>query len=275
MGLSANSIPACRTYLLPLLKMALKVLVGCKRVIDYAVKIRVKPDKLGVVTEGVKHSMNPFDEIAVEEAVRLKEKKIAKEIIVVSCGPAQATETIRTALAMGADRGIRVEVPADKIDTLQPLHVSKILAKLAEKEQADVVMLGKLAIDDDSNQTAQMTASILDWPQGVFASKVEKTDAGLTVTREVDGGLETINISLPAVLSADLRLNEPRYATLPNIMKAKKKKVAKMKPDALGVDLTPRIKVVSVEDPPVREAGQTVADVDELVGKLKEKGFTS
>merc|ERR1712147_224642 len=231
--------------------MALRVLVGCKRVIDYAVKIRVKPDKLGVVTEGVKHSMNPFDEIAVEEAVRMKEKKLAKEIVVVSCGPAQAQETIRTALAMGADRGIHVEVPADQMDTLQPLHVSKILAKLA--------------IDDDSNQTAQMTASILDWPQGVFASKVEKTDAGLTVTREVDGGLETINISLPAVLSADLRLNEPRYATLPNIMKAKKKKVDKVKPDSLGVDLTPRIKVVSVSDPPVREAGTVQADVDELV----------
>merc|ERR1712241_271537 len=255
--------------------MALRVLVGCKRVIDYAVKIRIKPDKSGVVTEGVKHSMNPFDEIAVEEAVRLKEKKLAKEIIVVSCGPQQAQETIRTALAMGADRGIHVDVPADKMDTLQPLHVSKILAKLAEKEQADVVMLGKLAIDDDSNQTAQMTASILDWPQGVFASKVEKTDAGLTVTREVDGGLETVKISLPAVLSADLRLNEPRYATLPNIMKAKKKKVAKMTPADLGVDMEPRIQVITVEDPPVREAGQTVADVDELVGKLKEKGFSS
>jgi len=255
--------------------MALRVLVGCKRVIDYAVKIRVKPDKSGVVTEGVKHSMNPFDEIAVEEAVRMKEKKLAKEIVVVSCGPAAAAETIRTALAMGADRGIHVEVPADKMDTLQPLHVSKILAKLAAKEEADVVMLGKLAIDDDSNQTAQMTASLLDWPQGVFASKVEKTDAGLTVTREVDGGLETVKINLPAVLSADLRLNEPRYATLPNIMKAKKKKVAKVKPEDLSVDLSPRIKVVSVEDPPVREAGQTVADVDELVSKLKDKGFSS
>merc|ERR1711909_123461 len=262
MGLSANSIPACRTYLLPLLKMALKVLVGCKRVIDYAVKIRVKPDKLGVVTEGVKHSMNPFDEIAVEEAVRLKEKKIAKEIIVVSCGPAQAAETIRTALAMGADRGIHVDVPADKMDTCQPIHISKIFAKLAEKEKADIVMLGKLAIDDDSNQSAQTTASLLDWPQGVFASKI-------------DGGLETIRIGLPAVLSADLRLNEPRYATLPNIMKAKKKKVAKMTPADLGVDMEPRIQVISVEDPPVREAGQTVEDVEELVGKLKEKGFSS
>jgi len=221
--------------------MALKVLVGCKRVIDYAVKIRVKPDKLGVVTEGVKHSMNPFDEVAVEEAVRLKEKKIAK-VSMWRC---------------------------------QPIHISKILAKLAEQEKADIVMLGKLAIDDDSNQSAQMTASILDWPQGVFASKIEKTDAGLEVVREIDGGLETIRIGLPAVLSADLRLNEPRYATLPNIMKAKKKKVAKMTPADLGVDMAPRIQVVSVEDPPVREAGQTVADVDELVGKLKEKGFSS
>merc|ERR1712113_227782 len=246
-------------------KMGLRVLVGVKRVIDYAVKIRVKPDKLGVVTEGVKHSMNPFDEIAVEEAVRLKEKKIAKEIIVVSCGPAQAAETIRTALAMGADRGIHVDVPADKMDTCQPIHISKIFAKLAEKEKADIVMLGKLAIDDDSNQSAQMTASLLDWPQGVFASKIDKTD----------GGLETIRIGLPAVLSADLRLNEPRYATLPNIMKAKKKKVAKMTPADLGVDMEPRIQVITVEDPPVREAGQTVADVDELVGKLKEKGFSS
>merc|ERR1712088_780896 len=253
--------------------MALKVLVGCKRVIDYAVKIRVKPDKLGVVTEGVKHSMNPFDEIAVEEAVRLKEKKIAKEIIVVSCGPAQAAETIRTALAMGADRGIHVDVPADKMDTCQPIHISKIFAKLAEKEKADIVMLGKLAIDDDSNQSAQMTASLLDWPQGVFASKIDKTDAGLEVVREIDGGLETIRIGLPAVLSADLRLNEPRYATLPNIMKAKKKKAAKMTPKDLGVDTAPRIQVVSVSDPPVREAGTVQADVDELVAKLKEKGF--
>merc|ERR1719243_344243 len=219
--------------------------------------------------------MNPFDEIAVEEAVRLKEKKLAKEIIVVSCGPQQAQETIRTALAMGADRGIHVDVPADKMDTLQPLHVSKILAKLAEKEQADVIMLGKLAIDDDSNQTAQMTASILDWPQGVFASKIEKTDAGLEVVREIDGGLETIRIGLPAVLSADLRLNEPRYATLPNIMKAKKKKVAKMTPKDLGVDTAPRIQVVDVSDPPVREAGTVQADVDELVSKLKEKGFST
>merc|ERR1711892_392912 len=250
-------------------KMALKVLVGCKRVIDYAVKIRVKPDKLGVVTDGVKHSMNPFDEIAVEEAVRMKEKKLAKEIIVVSCGPAQAAETIRTALAMGADRGIHVEIPADQMGTCQPIHISKIFAKLAEQEKADIVMLGKLAIDDDSNQAAQMTASFLNWPQGVFASKIEKTDSGLEIVREVDGGLETIKISLPAVLSADLRLNEPRYATLPNIMKAKKKKVAKVKPSDLGVDITPRMEILEVRDPPVREAGSTVADVDELISKLK------
>jgi len=176
---------------------------------------------------------------------------------------------------MGADRGVHIEIPADQMTVLQPIHVSKILAKLAEKEAADVVMLGKLAIDDDSNQTAQMTASLLDWPQGVFASKVEQKDSGLEVVREVDGGLETIKINLPAVLSADLRLNEPRYATLPNIMKAKKKKIEKMKPADLGVDVAPRIEVVNVEDPPVREAGQNVADVEELLGKLKDKGFSS
>ncbi|KAG6457680.1 hypothetical protein O3G_MSEX010431 [Manduca sexta] len=195
-----------------------RVLVGVKRVIDYAVKIRVKPDKSGVVTDGVKHSMNPFDEIAVEEAVRMKEKKIASEIIAVSCGPSQAQETLRTALAMGADRAIHVEVAGKEYETLQPLHVAKILAKLSQDEKADIVIVGKQAIDDDSNQTAQMTAALLDWPQGTFASKVEKTDAGLTVTREIDGGLEVIKTKLPAVLSADLRLNEPRYATLPNIM---------------------------------------------------------
>merc|ERR1712110_1329207 len=256
-------------------KMAMKVLVGCKRGIDYAVKIRVRPDKMGVVTDGVKHSMNPFDEIAVEEAVRMKEKKLVKEIVVVSCGPAQAAETIRTALAMGADRGVHVEVAADQMATLQPIQVSKILAKLAEQEKADIVLLGKQAIDDDSNQTAQMTAALLNWPQATFAAKVEKKDDKLEVVREVDGGVETVKISLPAVISSDLRLNEPRYATLPNIMKAKKKKMAKMKPADLGVDLAPRIEVLNVDDPPVREAGQTVADVDELVPKLKEKGFSS
>ncbi|XP_026743345.1 electron transfer flavoprotein subunit beta [Trichoplusia ni] len=249
-----------------------RVLVGVKRVIDYAVKIRVKPDKSGVVTDGVKHSMNPFDEIAVEEAVRMKEKKIASEVIAVSCGPAQAQETLRTALAMGADRAIHVEVAGKDYDTLQPLHVAKILAKLSKDEKADIVIVGKQAIDDDSNQTAQMTAALLDWPQGTFASKVEKSDAGLTVTREIDGGLEVIKTKLPAVISADLRLNEPRYATLPNIMKAKKKPLKKVTAKDLGVDIAPRIKVLSVEDPPVRQAGSIVPDVDTLVAKLKEGG---
>lgn len=254
--------------------MSLRVLVGVKRVIDYAVKIRVRPDKLGVVTDGVKHSMNPFDEIAIEEAVRMKEKKLVKEIVVATCGPTQAQETLRTALAMGADRGIHIEVPADNMITIQPIHVSKILAALAKKEEADIVLVGKQAIDDDSNQTAQMTASLLDWSQGTFASKVElKGDKELEVVREIDGGLETVKLKLPTVLSADLRLNEPRYATLPNIMKAKKKKIDKLKPEDVGVDLSPRIEVVTVEDPPVREAGITVGDVDELVGKLKDKGF--
>ncbi|CAH0552218.1 unnamed protein product [Brassicogethes aeneus] len=249
-----------------------RVLVGVKRVIDYAVKIRVKPDKTGVVTDGVKHSMNPFDEIAVEEAVRLKEKKIASEVIAVSCGPAQSQEVLRTALAMGVDKGIHVEITGAEYDTLQPIHVSKILAKLAEKEKADLVIVGKQAIDDDSNQTAQMTAAYLDWPQATFASKIEKGDKDITVTREVDGGLETIKCKMPAVISADLRLNEPRYATLPNIMKAKKKPITKLTPKDLGVDCAPRIQVVSVEDPPTRQAGVVLPDVDALVGKLKEGG---
>jgi len=252
--------------------MSLRVLVGVKRVIDYAVKIRVKPDKLGVVTEGVKHSMNPFDEIAIEEAVRMKEKKIAKEIVAVSCGPAQCQETLRTALAMGADRGIHIECKGAEYESLQPLHISKILAKLAADEKADLVILGKQAIDDDCNQTAQMTAALLNWPQAVFASKVENKDGQLTVVREVDGGLETIKVKLPTVLSADLRLNEPRYATLPNIMKAKKKPIKKMAAKDLGIDLSSRIEVVSVEDPPVRQAGAKVADVDELLDKMKAAG---
>ncbi|GAB0088262.1 Electron transfer flavoprotein subunit beta [Sergentomyia squamirostris] len=249
-----------------------KVLVGVKRVIDYAVKIRVKPDKMGVVTEGVKHSMNPFDEIAVEEAVKLKEKKIAAEVIAVSVGPAQSQEVIRTALAMGVDRGIHVEVSGPDYELLQPLHVSKILAKLAQEEKVDLVIVGKQAIDDDSNQTAQMTAAQLDWPQATFASKVEKTADGLTVVREIDGGLETIKCKVPAVISADLRLNTPRYATLPNIMKAKKKPIKKVTPKDLGVDTAARIEVVSVEDPPVRQAGAILPDVDSLISKLKEGG---
>ncbi|XP_013404233.1 electron transfer flavoprotein subunit beta [Lingula anatina] len=253
-------------------KMALRILVGCKRVIDYAVKVRVKPDKMGVVTEGVKHSMNPFDEIAVEEAVRMKEKKLASEIIAVSCGPQQCQETLRTALAMGLDRGIHVEISGKDYETLQPFHVSKILAKIAEEEKVDIIFLGKQAIDDDCNQTGQMTAALLDWPQATFASKIEKNNGDLMVTREIDGGLETINVKLPCVITSDLRLNEPRYATLPNIMKAKKKPIAKKSPADLGVDVSPRQEVLSVEDPPVREAGSIVQDVDELVSKLKAAG---
>jgi len=252
--------------------MALRAMVGCKRVIDYAVRVRVKPDKTGVVTDGVKHSMNPFDEIAIEEAVRMKEKKLVSEIIAVSCGPAQCAETLRTAMAMGADKAIHVEIPSPQYESVQPIHIAKILAKLATDQKADILILGKQAIDDDCNQTAQMTAAFLDWPQGVFASKIEKEGNDLTVTREVDGGLETIKIKLPAVISTDLRLNEPRYATLPNIMKAKKKPLEKKTAADLGVDLKPRIQVLSVEDPPVREAGAKVADVAELLDRLKSMG---
>lgn len=251
----------------------LRVLVGVKRVIDYAVKIRVKPDKMGVVTDGVKHSMNPFDEIAVEEAVRMKEKKIASEIVAVSCGPIQCQETLRTAMAMGADRSILVEMDAATYESCQPLHIAKILAKIAENEKVDIVLTGKQAIDDDCNQTGQMVAALLDWPQATFASKVEKNNGDLNVTREVDGGLETIKVQLPAVLTADLRLNEPRYATLPNIMKAKKKKMEKKKPSDFGVDIAPRMKIISVEDPPVREAGSKLDSVEELVTKLKDAGL--
>lgn len=249
-----------------------RVLVGVKRVIDYAVKIRVKPNNTGVVTDGVKHSMNPFDEIAIEEAVRMKEKKLASEVIAVTCGVTQAQETVRTALAMGADRAIHVNVSEQEYQTLQPIHVSKILAKLAEKEKVDLVIVGKQAIDDDCNQTAQMTAGILNWPAGTFCSKIEKKDGELTITREIDGGLEVIKLKTPAVLSADLRLNEPRYATLPNIMKAKKKPIEKLTPADLGVDVAPRIEVLSVQEPPVRQAGTIIPDVETLVSKLKESG---
>lgn len=217
--------------------------------------------------------MNPFDEIAVEEAVKMKEKKLANEVIAITIGPAQSVETLRTALAMGADRGIHVEVSGKDYETLQPIHVSKIFAKIAEKEKVDFVVVGKQAIDDDANQTAQMTAALLDWPQATFASKIEKKDGHIEVTREVDGGLEKVNCKIPVVISADLRLNTPRYATLPNIMKAKKKPVEKLSAKDLGVDTAARIEVVSVEDPPVRQAGSTVPDVDTLVAKLKESGF--
>lgn len=251
----------------------LRVLVGCKRVIDYAVKIRVKPDKTGVVTEGVKHSMNPFDEIAMEEAIRLKEKKLAAEVIAVSCGPTQCQETLRTAMAMGADRSIHVEVDAATYEVMQPLHVAKILAKVAQDNNIDLVLLGKQAIDDDCNQTGQMTAGLLDWPQANYASNIEKVDGELKVVKEVDGGLETIQVKLPAVVTADLRLNEPRYATLPNIMKAKKKPMEKKKPSDYGVEVKPTQKVISVEDPPVREAGQKLESVEDLVSKLREQGL--
>uniref|UniRef100_A0A3Q3ETI7 Electron transfer flavoprotein subunit beta n=1 Tax=Labrus bergylta TaxID=56723 RepID=A0A3Q3ETI7_9LABR len=231
--------------------MSGRVLVGVKRVIDYAVKIRVKPDNSSVVTDGVKHSMNPFCEIAVEEAVKLKEKKLIKEVVAVSCGPQQAQETIRTALAMGADRGIHVEVSGKDYETLGPLQVSKIMAALAKKEEAQLVILGK---------------------QGTFASEVAFDGDKIKVVREIDGGLETIMISSPAVITADLRLNTPRYATLPNIMKAKKKKIANVKPADLGVDLTSRLEVLRVDEPPQREAGVKVETVDDLVSKLKDAG---
>jgi electron transfer flavoprotein beta subunit len=245
----------------------MKILVAVKRVVDYNVKIRVKSDGSGVDLANVKMSMNPFDEIAVEEAVRLKEAGIATEVIVVSAGVTQCQETLRTALAIGADRAILVESDAD----LQPLAVAKILKALSEKESAQIIILGKQAIDDDSNQTGQMLASLLDIPQATFASKVVIADGKATVTREVDGGLEIIALSLPAVITTDLRLNEPRYVTLPNIMKAKKKTIDIVKPEDLGVDIAPRLKTLKVEDPPKRSAGVMVADVAALVDKLKNE----
>jgi electron transfer flavoprotein beta subunit len=245
----------------------MKILVAVKRVVDYNVKVRVKSDHSGVDIANVKMSMNPFDEIAVEEAVRLKEAGIATEIVVVTAGVTQCQETLRTALAIGADRAILVESDAD----LQPLAVAKLLKALADKEQAQIMILGKQAIDDDSNQTGQMLASLLDIPQATFASKVLVADGKATVTREVDGGLETIALSLPAVITTDLRLNEPRYVTLPNIMKAKKKTIEIIKPEDLGVDISPRLKTLKVEEPPKRTAGVIVADVAALVEKLKNE----
>jgi electron transfer flavoprotein beta subunit len=245
----------------------MKILVAVKRVVDYNVKIRVKSDGSGVDLANVKMSMNPFDEIAVEEAVRLKEAGVASEIVVVSAGVTQCQETLRTALAIGADRAILVETDAE----LQPLAVAKILKALADKEQAQIIILGKQAIDDDSNQTGQMLASLMDIPQATFASKVIIAEGKATVTREVDGGLETIALTLPAVITTDLRLNEPRYVTLPNIMKAKKKIIDIVKPEELGVDIAPRLKTIKVEEPPKRSAGVMVADVAALVEKLKNE----
>ena len=245
----------------------MKILVPVKRVVDYNVKVRVKSDNSGVDIANVKMSMNPFDEIAVEEAVRLKEKGVATEVIAVSCGVTQCQETLRTAMAIGADRGILVETPAD-LD-LQPLAVAKLLKALVDKEQPGLIILGKQAIDDDCNQTGQMLAALADLPQATFASKVEIVDGKAQVTREIDGGLETLAVSVPAVVTTDLRLNEPRYVTLPNIMKAKKKQLDVVKPADLGVDVTPRIKTLKVSEPPKRGAGIKVPDVAALVAKLK------
>ena len=247
----------------------MKVLVPVKRVVDYNVKVRVKSDGTGVDIANVKMSMNPFDEIAVEEAVRLKEKGAATEVVAVSCGVTQCQETLRTAMAIGADRAILVETPADL--ELQPLAVAKLLKALIDKEQPGLVILGKQAIDDDCNQTGQMLAALADLPQATFASKVEVADGKVIVTREVDGGLETLSLATPAVLTTDLRLNEPRYVTLPNIMKAKKKPLESLKPADLGVDVAPRIKTLKVSEPPKRGAGVKVPDVATLVAKLKNE----
>ncbi len=245
----------------------MKLLVPVKRVVDYNVKVRVKSDGTGVETANVKMSMNPFDEIAVEEAVRLKEKGVASEIVAVSVGPTAAQEQIRTALAMGADRGILVEHDG----VAEPLAVAKLLKALVAKESPQLVVMGKQAIDDDMNATGQMLAALLGWPQGTFASKVEIADASAKVTREVDGGLETVALTLPAIVTADLRLNEPRYASLPNIMKARKKPIEVVKPADLGVDMAPRLAVLKVEEPPKRVAGVKVGSVAELVDKLRNE----
>ena len=247
--------------------VAMKVLVPVKRVVDYNVKVRVKPDGSGVELANVKMSMNPFDEIAVEEAIRLKEAGKVTEIVAVSIGPQQAQETIRTALAMGADRGILVKTD----QPVEPLAVAKILKAVVGEENPSLVILGKQAIDDDSNQTGQMLAALLGWPQGTFASKVELGDGSVDVTREVDGGLQTLTLKLPAIVTTDLRLNEPRYASLPNIMKAKKKPIAETSPDALGVDVAPRLKVLRTVEPGGRKAGAKVVSVAELVEKLKNE----
>ncbi len=245
----------------------MKVLVAVKRVVDYNVKVRVKSDGSGVDLANVKMSMNPFDEIAIEEAVRLREQGVATEVIAVSCGVAQCQETLRTAMAIGADRAILIETDVE----LQPLAVAKLLKSLVDREQPGLVILGKQAIDDDCNQTGQMLAALGDWPQATFASKVEVADGHALVTREVDGGLETLRLSLPAIITTDLRLNEPRYVTLPNIMKAKKKPLEMLTPAALGVDVAPRIKTLKVTEPPKRAAGIKVPDVATLVFKLKNE----
>jgi electron transfer flavoprotein beta subunit len=245
----------------------MKILVSIKRVVDYNVKVRVKADGSGVETANVKMSMNPFDEIAVEQAVRLKEAGVATEVVAVSCGTAACQETLRTALAIGADRAILVETDAE----LQPLAVAKILKSIIANKGPQLAILGKQAIDDDANQTGQMLAALLGWPQATFASKVKVADGRAEVTREVDGGLESVAMKLPAVITADLRLNEPRYVTLPNIMKAKKKPLETLKPEALGVDVAPRLVTLKVEEPPKRKGGMKVADAKALVEKLRNE----
>ena len=247
----------------------MKILVPVKRVVDYNVKIRVKPDGSGVELANVKMSMNPFDEIGIEEALRLREAGTASEVIAVSIGPAKAQETIRTALAMGADRGILVQTDDDVVT--EPLAVAKLLAAIVKEEEPGLVILGKQAIDDDCNQTGQMLAALLNWSQATFASKLEIGDGSAAVTREVDGGLETIKVTMPAVVTTDLRLNEPRYASLPNIMKAKKKPLDVKAPADYGVDIAPRLKVLTTTEPPTRQAGVIVETVAELVGKLKDE----
>ncbi|OFW88706.1 MAG: hypothetical protein A3B66_01345 [Alphaproteobacteria bacterium RIFCSPHIGHO2_02_FULL_46_13] len=250
----------------------MKILVPIKRVVDYNVKIRIKPDQSGVELTNVKMSMNPFDEIAVEEAVKLKEKGLASEIVVVTIGAAIAQDVLRTAMAIGADRGILVTTPlATDLGGLEPLAVAKLLQKLVEKEQPNVVIMGKQSIDDDSNQTGQMLAALMGWPQATFASKVEKVGDTLHVTREVDGGLETVEVGLPAIVTTDLRLNTPRYASLPNIMKAKQKPLETIDSATLGVDTAPRLKMIGLTDPPKRSGGIKVASVDELIAKLKNE----
>src|SRR5687768_17558063 len=253
----------------------MKILVPVKRVIDFNVRPRVKADGSGVDLANVKMSMNPFDEIAVEEAIRLREKGVASEIVAVSVGPAKAAETLRTALAMGADRAILVETPEDVGSAVEPLAVAKLLKAIWDEEQPGLAILGKQAIDDDSNQTGQMLAALTGRPQGTFASKVEVDGDHVTVTREVDGGLETVRLALPAIVTTDLRLNEPRYASLPNIMKAKSKPLATKTPADYGVDVAPRLKVLKVAEPPVRQAGVKVGSVDELVAKLKVLGVVA
>ena len=245
----------------------MKILVPVKRVVDYNVKVRVKSDQTGVDIANVKMSMNPFDEIAIEEAVRLKEKGIATEVVAISCGITQCQETLRTAMAIGADRGILVE----STEELQPLAVAKLLKAVVDREQPQLVILGKQAIDDDSNQVGQMLAALCDYPQATFANKVEVADGKVTVTREVDGGLETLTLTLPAIVTTDLRLNEPRYVTLPNIMKAKKKTLDVLKPADLGVDIAPRIRTLKVSEPPTRKAGVKVPDVATLIAKLRNE----